>query len=111
MEGTGCGASPNQFGCGVSFVLPSYRLRSSGPFYAMCNFNRFIIQTFGAEERIIKGYEATQTLLTSCDMMALGGNYEQASYSALPYKNSNGAIMFTGTEVTKPTFIDESALI
>jgi len=90
----------------MSFTSYIYRLRSSGPFPTGGSLT---IHTFMAEKSEVTSHEATTDLLSSDDMALFGGAYVSASYSAHPF-TVGGAIVFSGQEIKKPTYIDEGSM-
>jgi len=88
----------------MSFTSHIYRLRSSGAFPAK---GCLVIHTFMAEKSEVTSHEATIDLLSSSDMALYGGEYVSASYNAHPF-TVDGMIIFSGQEIKKPEYIDES---
>jgi hypothetical protein len=73
---------------------------------------RFILQTFGAEKRVVRSYKATTRLLASLDFVGLDpdSEYETASYNATTYTDQNGNVVFQGQETKVPTYLPESQM-
>lgn len=90
----------------MSFTSYTYRLRSSGPFPAG---GMLVVHTFMAEKSEVISHEATTDLLSSNDMALYGGEYVSASYNAHPF-TLGGIIFFSGQEIKKPEYIDESSM-
>lgn len=94
---------------GESYSSDIYKLRSSGP--TPVSPGRFVIQTFGIEHNTVKTYPATTTINNSDDMAGIyGGIYISANWQRLPYLNSVGKRLFSGSTVSKPDWIDRDEL-
>jgi len=90
----------------MSFTSYIYRLRSSGPFPVK---GSLVVHTFMAEKSEVTNHEATTDLLSSNDMALYGGVYISASYNAHPF-TLGGVMVFSGQEIKKPEYIDESSM-
>jgi|WetSurMetagenome_2_1015567.scaffolds.fasta_scaffold856560_1 hypothetical protein len=98
----------------------SWRLRASQPMpvCGVCQlvYNasqvRYVIQTFGAEQRAVKSYKATTELLESKDFIGLNpeAEFETANYNATQYITIDGEVLFAGQEKKIATYVDESEI-
>jgi hypothetical protein len=72
----------------------------------------FILQTFGVKKQEVITYKATTELLQSTDFVGMNPNaeFQSASYTATIYTDSDGDVVFQGTENKVPTYGDESEL-
>ncbi len=71
----------------------------------------FILQTFKAEKSVSESCEDKEALLCSNDMVGLGGNFLNASYTAQRFLNpDNGAIVFQARETLDRVIIEESEI-
>jgi hypothetical protein len=70
---------------------------------------RYLIQSFGAEQRVTKSYKATTQILTSEDFIGINteAEFESASYSATQYITLDGEVVFAGQEKKRPTYVNE----
>ncbi len=68
----------------------------------------FIIQTFKAERLVSESCEDNSEILCSNDMIGLGGNFLNASYTAQRFLDPDtGAIIFQSRETRDVVFIEE----
>jgi hypothetical protein len=92
----------------------SWKLRAGQPVpVAGCLYNpnniKFVLQTFGAEKRVVKNYKATTDILESKDFIGLNpdAEFESANYSATQYITQDGEVVFTGQERKNAEYINE----
>jgi len=101
----------------MPFTSYRYKLRAGSPFpEGQTGSPDFILQTFMAEKVRLEIDEAKDIydLLATEDFRGQGGDYLQANYQRLPYKNMAGNQVFSSTEELAPIqgdwdsmFIDE----
>lgn len=95
---------------GKAYKSYSYRLRSSGimPVGGL----KYVLQSFGADRHTVMTYEGTTTISRSIDMAGADpyGTYISANWNRLPYLTEDCEQIFSGTTVSKPTFIQESQI-
>jgi len=94
---------------GASNRTHSYKLRSAGP--VPVGGGRFVTQTFGIDSQIVTTYTATTTINNSDDMMGIhGGTLSAANWQRLTYLSDTGRNLFSGSTVSKLTWIDRDEL-
>jgi hypothetical protein len=74
---------------------------------------QFILQTFGAEKRVVNSIKATTRILASEDFIGLNpqADYESASYQGTNYTDADGEVMFTGQEQSIPEYTTEDQMV
>jgi len=92
---------------GKAYKSYSYRLRATG--ITPVGGLRYVLQTFGGDRHTVMTYEATTTINDSLDMAGAdpSGIYISANWNRLPYLTEDCKQIFSGTTISKPSFIDE----
>lgn len=73
---------------------------------------QYIMQSFGAEERVVKVYRATTKILASQDFIGLNpeAEWENANYNATNYITKDGEMIMTGQERGLANYVSEQTI-